>query len=86
MANGEHAERIVRAETRIEDVREDIADLKEKQGENAKAAEEAHATLLQRVHNIEERVAEILTWGKILGALVTIAGIVIPLVVTLSGK
>ena len=88
MSNGEHTERIVRAETRLEDVRDDIADLKGTvEGLDPSLGRKAD-NLVADFHKLELRLASlearIMTWGSALMALVVIAGVIVPVVMSLT--
>tara|TARA_R110000824_G_scaffold8439_2_gene38328 strand:- start:7760 stop:8032 length:273 start_codon:yes stop_codon:yes gene_type:complete len=90
MPNGAHTERIVRAETRLEDVRDDIADLKGTvEGLDPSLGRKAD-NLAADFHKLELRLASlearIMTWGSALMALVVIAGVIVPVVMSLTGR
>lgn len=90
MPNGEHTERIVRAETRLEDLRDDIADLKETVSQHDREQGAKFDTLGDEMHKLEIRLTSIetrlLTWGSLLVGTVVVAGVVVPVALSLIGR
>lgn len=87
MPNGAHTERIVRAETRLEDLRADIADLKETVDRHDRAQAPKFDSLGADIHKLELRLTSletrIMTWGGVLLGSVVIAGVVVPVLLAL---
>jgi ubiquinone biosynthesis protein UbiJ len=87
--NGAHTERIVRAETRLEDVRDDIAELKDTVDRLDPTLAKKADVLAADFHKLELRLASlearIMTWGSALMGLVIVAGVIVPVVMSLMG-
>jgi hypothetical protein len=73
----------------VMEIKTDVGELKEAVKENAAKSQTAHLQMLDRIGSLENRFAELRaqigTWGKVLGALVLVAGVALPVALALIG-
>lgn len=77
-------------DNRIRELHDALGEIKVSIERNARTSSEAHGEMQSVIHQLDVKLtrmsSEMKTWGKALGVLVAVAGIVIPLVLSIAGK